>query len=282
MIRHCPRSRIVSPSLLLHSLYMSYHIYYQKCIIELPDNTVIPVFLSGDNNVWSSDRKRSRSWSSYRFFNTDKAWRDTPDNIKANVRAYIEKYYLEQRRTRTSEDFPYNSFADFLNASAQYWFSSRIPWGDTVKSMLSWFSAPTVKATELFEYIRSVQLIDHATHDNKVATTLEELIDLIDKGYSIYEYEWSLESVLRMISRKKKQSAPPRPTTTTDTAYNIQYNGYAILSYRGGRFRYGYGNGKLFKTKAQAEKVLASISSRQTESVRKALEVTTLTGSFTF
>ncbi len=259
---------------------MSYHIYYKKCIIELPDNTVIPLFLSGDNNVWSSDKKRSRSWSSYSFFNTNKAPTDTPENIRANVRAYIEKYYLEQLR----KDFDYKSFADFLNASAQYWFSSRIPWGDTVKSMLSWFSNPTVTIGELFEHIRSIHLMKYSKDNTeyKTATTPEELIEYMNAWYTIYESEGSLEPVLRMIARKKRLSAPPKKQTTTERAYNISYNGYSLTSYRGGAFRYGYGNGKLFKTEAQARKVLESISKRQRPDVVKSLQVNTLIGTFTF
>lgn len=259
---------------------MSYEIYYKKCNIKLSDDTIIPYHLAGSNNCYEVNRngssgRRSRSWESSTFFCNGKI-SATEEEIRANVKNYIEKTYLEKHRSTDDydKDFKedYKSFPQFLEASSQWWFSMKIP-GGKIKNMLSYLSSPTITIQELFEHTNSIQLMiykDGYIWDQ--AKTEQELIEKMQAWYKISINEIQMDRILRDISKSKPTTA--RPKKEQAYAFTIIYGGYTILSYRGTGFKFSYSSqGKLFKTEAQARKVMEQLQkntqARQTFEIKK-------------
>jgi len=85
---------------------MSYTILYEKQFIKVADDLFIPIVLTGDNNVYESDRKRARSWYNQRYVTSGPVWASSgtilgaidkirQDRIESNRRK-IEHGYLNQ------------------------------------------------------------------------------------------------------------------------------------------------------------------------------------------
>ena len=85
---------------------MSYTILYEKQFIKVADDLFIPIVLTGDNNVYESDRKRARSWCNQRYVTGGPVWASSgtilgaidkirQDRIESNRRT-IEQGYLNQ------------------------------------------------------------------------------------------------------------------------------------------------------------------------------------------
>ena len=85
---------------------MSYTILYEKQFIKVADDLFIPIVLSGDNNVYESDRKRARSWYNERYVTGGQIWASSEtilgaidkirqERIESNRRT-IEQGYLSQ------------------------------------------------------------------------------------------------------------------------------------------------------------------------------------------
>lgn len=81
-----------------------------------------------------------------------------------------------------------------------------------------------------------------------------------------------MDRILRDIARTKPIIA--RPKKEQAHAFKILYGGSTILSYRGTGFKFSYSSqGKLFKTEAQARKVMEQLQkntqARQTFEIKK-------------
>ena len=266
---------------------MSYEIYYKKCNIKLSDNTIIPYSLHGSNNCYDIARnggngRRARSWYSTSFWCGGKP-SATEEEIRENVRKYIENYYLQKVRSTDEYDKSFReefkSFPQFLEASSQYWFSIKIP-GGKIKNMLSYFSAPTITIQELFWQISSIRVMTYKeNYITALVNTEEELIDKLREGYSIAIYENEMTWALKSIEWARPKT--PRIKKPQNFAFVILYGGAQVVSYRGTGFKFTqWGTWKHFKTEALAQKVMEQL--QKNKNARQGFEIKRVEGTFTF
>ena len=79
---------------------MSYHIFYNKQFVKLPNGNILPMVNSGDNNCTEETRsgrwRRSRNWHCVTYYNGEQESRRplsaAPETILANVQAEIDEY----------------------------------------------------------------------------------------------------------------------------------------------------------------------------------------------
>lgn len=271
---------------------MSYEIYYRKCNIKLSDNTIIPYHLAGSNNCTDMNGRRARDWESSDFF-CNAPWTPresrkisaTEEEIREYIKNYIEETYMRKKQStdKYDDDFKetYKSFPQFLEASAQYWFSMKVP-GGTIKSMLSYFSAPTVTIQELFSacpsielwrYIEGKMIFDHAQSES-------ELIEKMNTWLRIIDTENHMDHVLKRINASKPATTP-KIKKPQDFAFVILYGGSQVVSYRGSGFKFTqWGTGKHFKTEALAQKVMEQL--QKNTNARQGFEIKRIEGTFTF
>ena len=280
---------------------MSYEIYYRKCNINLSDNTIIPYHLAGSNNCTDMNGRRARDWESSGFF-CNAPWTPresrkisaTEEEIREHIKNHIEETYMKKKQStdKYDDDFKetYKSFPQFLEASAQYWFSMKVP-GGTIKSMLSYFSAPTVTIQELFSacpsielwrYIEGKMIFDHAQSES-------ELIEKMNTWLRIIDTENHMDHVLKRINASKPATTP-KIKKPQDFAFVILYGGSQVVSYRGSGFKFTqwgtgfkftqWGTGKHFKTEALAQKVMEQL--QKNTNARQGFEIKRIEGTFTF
>ncbi len=83
---------------------MSYNILYDRQFIKLSNNTYIPIFLRGCNNVTETvngRERRARDWSSYSYFAGHKLYA-TKEEIEENLNKFFNEH-IERNKDEHSE-----------------------------------------------------------------------------------------------------------------------------------------------------------------------------------
>ena len=250
---------------------MSYSIFYRAMFIKLTDGTYIPMIESGDNNVWESNRRRARDWSSCRWaFETperQKRYSLTEHEIMAGA-----KYLVNQKMSEYVGKEPVTGGDKYtiedINRDFSYFSSIKINGHNvtTVQNFLSFFKSGfrnSVTFKELDEYNCNVRLSWWENTINKSFTVSNEenlaitWHECLKKGIVPYiGLDIYAEDVWFAI--KLRNSLHTKPKQQKDEYYIVSliYNGSKEYLYKLSSKRIWYvkdsANAKKYSTKSSA------------------------------
>ena len=258
---------------------MSYTILYAKQFIKIDENRVIPFIQQGDNNVYESNRKRARDWSSSYMFNKtiitsnetllqeiERFKQDTIERCNEDVKQYDGIWAYDEKRfgyhtgiavgarhtTKTSFGMFKNFFVSGINNAKTIEELRKL--GCSLGIRIS-----TYDNKNIIEAGLEIKPTVNFTSTEQAIATIEEY-EAYYKGHNVYLYiyAYGMDRVLQ----KTKKTKTPKQIEKVDHYFQINTPFGLFVKNTSRGFQYSRWNAKPFRTEKAANKSLDTLKNK--------------------
>jgi hypothetical protein len=258
---------------------MSYTILYAKQFIKIDENRVIPFIQQGDNNVYESNRKRARDWSSSYMFNKtiitsnetllqeiERFKQDTIERCNEDVKQYDGIWAYDEKRfgyhtgiavgarhtTKTSFGMFKNFFVSGINNAKTIEELRKL--GCSLGIRIS-----TYDNKNIIEAGLEIKPTVNFTSTEQAIATIEEY-EAYYKGHNVYLYIYAY-GMDRVVEKLKKRKTP-KQIEKVDHYFQINTPFGLFVKNTSRGFQYSRWNAKPFRTEKAANKSLDTLKNK--------------------
>ena len=259
---------------------MSYDIIYNKQFVKLrKTGEVIPMLLSGSNNcfeigVGGRDGRRSRDWSSFRYYNRKGKISEKPEIILSKLDAEIGRYIRRHRGDGEAKPAEIRKhFGYYASLAVGGGSCSSTSW-DRWRSQLSNGIKNALTIEELADFGVYLHFFYHDYGDKDTSEGRPAPINLrTEQEYFVELKKWrewqakfphtpsltfspsSTDVVLERLRAPKRKAPREKARVEQDHYFVLAGEDGNLMRYTSRGFRYSYSNtgGKKFKTEKDAE-----------------------------
>lgn len=252
---------------------MSYTILYQKQFVKVADDLYIPMVLSGDNNVYESDRRRARSWNIHYCVTGERPWASSAEILAAIDRIREQRlkdsdpdgeYAYEDKRFGWHEGIAIYGRGTTGTTFGMYrsFYKSGIERAMTIEELLE--KGVQLKMKLYFHNSEEITKRGKEIRPDVFFSSTEHLVNTVNDWFGYYgemsgrisfwfSDDWYMENLLD--SQKKKKVRIPKKYVESKSFYVLKGpSGYFVKNVKYGyRYAITAEGGRRFLTEKAAE-----------------------------
>jgi hypothetical protein len=259
---------------------LSYDIIYNKQFVRLrKTGEVIPMVLSGSSNCFEIGQggrngRRSRDWSSLRYYNRKGKLSEKPEIIVRNLEADLRKIIRRHRKEDKAKPSDImNRFGWYASLAVNGGSCSDTSWGqwsgvfiNGIKSAMTLEELDklgvnlrfTAYGNDLDGKPAQVPIKTEREYFSELSKWREWQAEHTDKLFSLSFFPLDTDGVLRrLMTVRRKPAAAPREKVQQDHYFILTDGSCALIRYTSRGYRYSYSqtgyNAKRFKSEKDAE-----------------------------